>query len=118
MRDAADAEEKWEEGCPEDGTAAMVTAGLCHGLKKTSVTAAHLAEDAAAATERLSVKVKYADGRTATTNLVVKNRHRVKTCRLDMCAMPCMTNSFSFAIRSGFLSPSKKSTAKTLFLGG
>ena len=84
MRDTADAEEKWGDECHEDVSAAMVTAGLFQDVKQTSVAAAYMAEDAAAATENLTIKVKYANGRTATTNLVFKDRYVDEYTREDL----------------------------------
>ena len=75
MRDTADAEEEWGGECHEDVAAAAVTAGFVQDVKHTGVAAAYLAEHAVAATENLSVKVMYANGHTATTNLVFKDRH-------------------------------------------
>ena len=76
MRDTSDAEEKWGDECHADVASAMVTAGMLHDVKHTGIAAAYMAEDTKAATNNLSVKVKYADGRTGTTDLVFKDTYR------------------------------------------
>ena len=49
MSDTADAEEKWDNECHEDVSAATVPAGLFQYVKQTSIAAAYFAEEAAAA---------------------------------------------------------------------
>ena len=73
MRDTADAEEKWGDETTTDVATAMCAAELFHDVHTTSVAAAYTNEDLNAATEKLTVKVKYADGRTASTELTFKD---------------------------------------------
>ena len=67
VRDTADAEEKWGDECSEELIASMRTAGVMHDVHDVSVAAAYRAEDLDAATEKLTVKLKYADGRIEST---------------------------------------------------
>ena len=67
VRDTADAEEKWGDECSEELIASMRTAGVMHDVHDVSVAAAYRAEDLDAATEKLTVKLKYADGRVEST---------------------------------------------------
>ena len=76
MRDTADAEEKWGDETTTDVATAMCAAGVFHDIHTTSVAAAYKNEDLDAATQKLTVKVKYADGRTAATELTFKDTYK------------------------------------------
>ena len=71
MRDTSDHEEPWDGDCPEpDMINAMHAAGKLHDVKAIGISAAYQAKDAEVATENLSVKLKYHDGRIEDTKLV------------------------------------------------
>ena len=76
VRDTADAEEKWGDECSEELIASMRTAGVMHDVHDVSVAAAYRSEDLDAATEKLTVKLKYADGRVESTELVFKDSYK------------------------------------------
>ena len=76
IRDTADAQEKWGDECPQEILTTMKSAGAFQDVKQVSVAAAYKSEDKIAATEKLTVKVKYADGRVGTTELVFKDSYR------------------------------------------
>ena len=54
----------------------MLSAGLLHDVKYSSLAAAYRAEDAKAETENLSVKCKYRSGKVTTTNLTFKQSYK------------------------------------------
>lgn len=76
IRDTADAEEKWGDECSEELSSKMKVVGSMHDAHNVSVAAAYRAEDMNASTERLTVKVKYADGRVGSTDLVFKDSYK------------------------------------------
>ena len=59
IRDTADFEEEWGDSNEPDLDQAMLSAGLLHDVKYSSLAAAYRVEDAKAETENLSVKCKY-----------------------------------------------------------
>ena len=90
----------------------MAQAATRRGPGLPSVAAAYLAEEAVAATENLSVKVKYTDGRSATANLIFKDTYRDEYTNEDlpmaMCATPCMSNLSTFVITCRCWFPSNR----------
>ena len=76
MRDTADAEEKWGDETSTDIATAMCAAGVFQDVHTTSVAAAYRNEDLDAATQKLTVKVKYAGGRSASTELIFKETYK------------------------------------------
>ena len=67
MRDTADHEEEWGDSLETDLNKAMITSGLMHDVKYSSLASAYRSQDAMARTENLSVKFKHLAGRTNTT---------------------------------------------------
>ena len=76
IRDTADFEEEWGDSNEPDLDQAMLSAGLLHDVKYSSLAAAYRAEDAKPETENLSVKCKYRSGKVATTNLTFKQSYK------------------------------------------
>ena len=62
----------------------MVSAGLLHDVKFSSLVAAYQAEDARIETQNLSVKVRHAGGRIDLTNLVSKESYRDEYTNEDL----------------------------------
>ena len=76
VRDTADAEDKWGHECSDEISQKLRSAGVLHDVTNASVAAAYRAEDMESFTEQLTVKLKYADGRTGSTDLVFKYSYR------------------------------------------
>ena len=73
MRDTADFEEEWGDANEKDLDAAMITSGLLHDVKNTSLVAAYRAQDLKDETERLFLKCKFKNGKTDSTQMVFKD---------------------------------------------
>ena len=76
IRDTADAQQKWGDECSEELSSKMRSIGSMHDVQDVSVAAAYRAGDENSSTEQLTVKVKYADGRVGTTELVLKDSYK------------------------------------------
>ena len=76
MRDTADHEEEWGDSNDAGLDNAMVTANVLHDVKYSSLVAAYRAEDRKVETQHLSVKVKFADGRTSPMKFEFKDAYR------------------------------------------
>ena len=76
MRDTADHEEDWGDSNSAELDVAMVSAGLMHDVKYSSLAAAYRAEDARIETEHMSIKFKYLSGKPNLTNMVFKEAYR------------------------------------------
>ena len=76
MRDTADHEEDWGDSNPVDLDVAMVSAGLMHDVKYSSLAAAYRAEDARIETNNMSIKFKYLSGKMDLTKMVFKEVYK------------------------------------------
>ena len=76
VRDTADAEEKWGDECSSELLSTMKSVGMLHDVHDISVAAAYKADDLMAETEKLTVKLKYANGRVGTTDLIFRESYR------------------------------------------
>ena len=76
MRDTADHEEEWGDSTEAEVDKAMITAGLFHDVKYSSLAAAYRSQDAMARTENLSVRFKYLNGHVDPAKLVFKEHYR------------------------------------------
>ena len=76
MRDTADHEEEWGDGNSSELDNAMLTTGLLHDVRFSSLAAAYRAEDLKIETQNLSVRFKYLDGRTCPSKLFFKDAYR------------------------------------------
>ena len=84
IRDTADHEEEWGDEVEPNLAQKMLTAGLMHDVKFSSLAAMYQAEDAKKDSENLSVKCKYKSGRTESTNLVFKDSYRDEYTNEDL----------------------------------
>ena len=73
MRDTADHEEDWGDATEPELNVAMLTTGLMHDVKYSSLAAAYRAENLKAETQNLSVRFKFLDGKISPTKLVFKD---------------------------------------------
>ena len=76
IRDTADFEESWGDANEKDLDQAMVTAGLMHDVRFSSLVAAYRAEDIRLETQNLMVKFKHRGGRIDPTTLVFKDSYK------------------------------------------
>ena len=76
IRDTADHEEEWGDATEKELESAMVTAGLLHDVKFSSLVAAYRAEDLLVETKNLSVKFKHLNGKANMTNLTFKDSYK------------------------------------------
>ena len=76
MRDTADHEEEWGDANSVELDNAMLTTGLLHDVRFSSLAAAYRAEDLKHETQNLSVRFKYLDGRLSPSKLVFKDSYR------------------------------------------
>ena len=76
IRDTADTQETWGDECPQELISPLKSVEMFQDVQNVSVAAAYKSEDMIATTDKLTVKLKYADGRTGTTDLVFKDSYR------------------------------------------
>ena len=76
MRDTADHEEEWGDANSKELDMAMVTTGLLHDVRFSSLAAAYRAEDLKRETEHMSVRFKYLNGHISPTKLSFKDSYR------------------------------------------
>ena len=76
MRDTADFEEDWGDATNEDLDQAMMTAGLLHDVRFSSLVAAYRAEDLKIETQNLKVRFKHKNGRVDPVNLIFKEAYK------------------------------------------
>ena len=76
IRDTADHEEEWGDATDQELNSAVVTAGLLHDVRFSSLVAAYRAEDALSETKNLSVKFKHLNGKVNMTNLVFRDAYK------------------------------------------
>ena len=76
IRDTADFEDEWGDAMEVDVDNAVMTAGLLHDVKFSSLVAAYRAEDLKTDTEKLQVKFKHKKGRVESLPLTFNNFYK------------------------------------------
>ena len=76
IRDTADFEDEWGDAMEVDVDNAVMTAGLLHDVKFSSLVAAYRAEDLKTDTEKLQVKFKHKKGRVESLPLTFKDFYK------------------------------------------
>ena len=76
MRDTADHEEQWGDETNSDITQAMLQCSMFHEPKFSSLVAAYRAQDLEEQTQRMSVKVKFQNGKNRQVDLQFKETYK------------------------------------------